>query len=483
MVGVPGRSKACLTCRKRRKGCDLERPACSQCRKAGVTCSGYEAQRVFVVTTPTSRQKGYRAPIPQSSSGPPSEYTPCHQPSVNVTNFRLLARPEDERRWIDLFWEAYFPSGRPIPTSAFRSYTCTWTETARNSYTQDDSLRYALWANCLLMTGRRHGTVWMLREGSKLYGQALTHLRRSLQRAHGTRRDESIATVKLLSMFEAFSCQEDGQPTDSTQEWQRHHGGELALFIARTPAAHMDGDAHHVFADERVEMALAAVLARKQLVLSTPEWKSIPWQAIPKNLKDVLVDVLVDMPGLVQAFDEMQLCAESNKQASLRLSLVKKCWEYDRQLLTWSSLVFREVNTGPQPCSEPLSVDLITRIAQVHGMSLFWTTSLILYSILWTTAGPEEDLPQRTNPIHHAHQLADAISILLQPTAGLYGQQSAALPLEVALQYTTAFSLRIPSAEHEPLLNILRMLKDELGSGLGRMIKANSQDDVGKDAL
>lgn len=180
----------------------MERPACSQCRKAGVACTGYDAQRVFVVSTPSSQQKGYTAPVTRARTETPSQHTRRDQASFAATNLRLLARPEDERRCIDLFWEAYFPSGRPIPTSAFRSYTCTWTETARKSYKEDDSLRYALWANCLLLTGRRHGTVWMLREGSKLYGQALTYLRRSLQRAHGARKDELIATVKLLSMFE-----------------------------------------------------------------------------------------------------------------------------------------------------------------------------------------------------------------------------------------------------------------------------------------
>jgi len=215
-----------------------------------------------------------------------------------------------------------------------------------------------------------------------------------------------------------------------------------------------------------------AALRRKQLALSTPEWKSIPWEVIPKNLKDVLVDVLVDMPGLVQAFDEMQLCSDSAQQTTLRSSVVQKCWEHDRQLLTWSNLVFQGLKPGTQPCTDPLSVDLVTRIAQVHGMSLFWTTSLILYSILRMAAGPEEDLPGRTDPMHHAHQLVDAISILLQPTAGLYGQQSAALPLEVALQYTTAWSLKSPSAEQESVLETLRRLKDELGTGLGRTMNA-----------
>lgn len=92
--------------------------------------------------------------------------------------------------------------GRPIPISASRSYTCTWTETARKLYREDDSLRHALWANCLLVTGRRHGAIWMLKEGSRLYGKALAGLRESLGMLQGARRDTLIATVKLLSMFE-----------------------------------------------------------------------------------------------------------------------------------------------------------------------------------------------------------------------------------------------------------------------------------------
>jgi hypothetical protein len=213
-------------------------------------------------------------------------------------------------------------------------------------------------------------------------------------------------------------------------------------------------------------------------VLSTPEWKSIPWQTIPKNLKDVLVDVLVDMPRLVQAFDEMKRCTEPSKQATLRENVVQKCWEHDQQLLAWSNLVFQEVNAGPQPCADPLSVDLVTRIAQVHGMSLFWTTSLILYSILQMATDSEEDLPSRMDPMHHAGQLVHAISILLQPIAGLYGQQSAALPLEVAIQYTAALISRSPSAENQSVLNTLRGLKVDLANGLERMLKENAGDEA-----
>ncbi|KXX75960.1 Sterigmatocystin biosynthesis regulatory protein [Madurella mycetomatis] len=461
MVGVPGRSKACLTCRRRKKGCNLEKPTCGQCKKAGLTCEGYSTQAVFVVSTPRNRQIGYSVPISSRTSESSWQRTRRNTVSSDMTTHRLLARPEAERRCIDLFWEVYFPSGRPIPPSAARSYTCTWTETARSLYREDSSLRYALGANCLLITGRRHQATWMLREGARLYGKALADLRRSLGASQGPRRDALIATVKLLCMFEAFSQQGDGGVADEPQDWQRHIAGELALFIARTPAAHIDGDAHHVFADERVEMALSAVLRRKRLVLSNAEWKSIPWQEIPKNLKDILVDVLVDMPGLVEDFDNMRLCTDANKQAALRLELVQKCWDHDRQLLAWLDLLRQVVE------------DLVIHVAQVHGMSLFWTTSLILYSIFRMASEPQADLPERTDPTYYACKLAEAITILLHPRAGLYGQQSAALPLEVALQYITR-ALSSSSHEREALLKTLETLKDDLGNGLTRMISASA---------
>lgn len=197
--------------------------------------------------------------------------------STETTNLWLLARPEDERRCIDIFWEAFFPSGSPITTDAVRSYTCTWTESARKLYTEDPSLRFSLWANCLLLTGKRHRTTWMLKESLRSYGKALTCLRSSLSMTHAPKRTSLIAAVKLLNMFEVctdndneksgqhvpttpvfctqlFSQLDDEQMTGRVQDTQQHNAGELALFIARTPEAHVEGDAHHMFADERVEL-------------------------------------------------------------------------------------------------------------------------------------------------------------------------------------------------------------------------------------
>ncbi|KAK4463508.1 Sterigmatocystin biosynthesis regulatory protein [Cladorrhinum samala] len=486
MVGVPGRSKACVTCRKRRKGCGQERPACSQCQRAGIECGGYDQPRVFVVSTPTTRRAGYRS-APQAFAGsswqrgfsPESLSNPSNEVAGNiVANSALLGRPELERRWIDLFWEAYFPAGKPIPALVSRNYTCSWTNTAQKLYEGDHSLRYALWANALLMEGRRQGAGWILREGSKMYGRALAGLRRSLEAPHTAKRDAVIATVKLVSLFEAYSRQGGGDESESegddhhnhqpralpplpSQNWQRHCAGELALFVARTPEAHVEGNSHQVFADERVEMALSGILRRRRLPFSAPEWKSIPWKETPKDLKDILVDVLVDVPGLVEDFDVFRACIDPAEREDLRLALIDRCWALDEQLRAWFGLILKIITPKDPP--PEFVVDLVVRVAQIHGMMAFWTISLVMFTILHIASGPEAHLlPARTDPIFFANKLANtALPILMDPQAGLFGHQSAVLPLEILYRFVTDFD-RARSQRSEELFGVMGELKHRL---------------------
>lgn len=176
----------------------------------------------------------------------------------------------------------------------------------------------------------------------------------------------------------------------------------------------------------------------------------------------------------------------------IRAAVINKCREHDRQLLGWAKLVFQlpkqlppePIPDGGDPdgkpqCTAPPGSNntndgpdisqqaLIIHVAQVHGMALYWTTALVLYTIMQVActarlsfepqptgaalapsveAQTHGDIPgasflaERFNPLTHANHLVDAISVLLQPSAGLYGHRSAALPLEVALEYVSGMS-------------------------------------------
>lgn len=54
MVGIAGKSQACLNCKRRRVKCGFERPRCLRCMKAGLPCQGYYRQAIFINRTPAN---------------------------------------------------------------------------------------------------------------------------------------------------------------------------------------------------------------------------------------------------------------------------------------------------------------------------------------------------------------------------------------------------------------------------------------------
>jgi hypothetical protein len=183
-------------------------------------------------------------------------------------------------------------------------------------------------------------------------------------------------------------------------------------------------------------MGLSALLTRKHLPIEDQEWKSVPWKEIPRDLKDVLVDSLVDVPGLVEHFDEYAACTDASQRETLRQEVLEHSRRLDDQLMGWLNAV-RAIAPRP-PDSDCLRCgenDLVIHTARVHGMALYYTTAMVVYGIMRNVAGPQDEVPSHADPVFHATKLAQAIDILLKPHSGLYGRQNAALPLAVALEH------------------------------------------------
>lgn len=178
----------------------------------------------------------------------------------------------------------------------------------------------------------------------------------------------------------------------------------------------------------------------------------------------------------MEDLDTLRLCAEPARYDKLQMGIVKECWELDARVLSWLNLLrslpgtspsrsksrstatARSADPGPRG-SDRTEMDVTTQIARVHGMSLFWTVSLVLYTTLHSVSSGTEELPQRTDPIVYAQKLVQAIGILLGREAGLYGQQSAALLIEVALVYTE----RLEGEGVTELRGELERLRERLG--------------------
>jgi hypothetical protein len=192
-------------------------------------------------------------------------------------------------------------------------------------------------------------------------------------------------------------------------------------------------------------------------------------------MKDILFDVLIDIPGLLEDLDNLRLCTDEGTVASMRQDLMQKCWDCDEQLLSWFSFLCadRDFCDFPLPQTQDGIVSVV-EFARLEGMVLFWATCLVLYSTLRRPEVSSEltSLPERTHPQQYLGKLVEAIPLLLRPSAGLYGQDAAALPLALALTYTSGTASS--SKEHMLLMQNLDKMQGEVVAGLRVMVKSLS---------
>ncbi|KAL4786083.1 hypothetical protein BJX76DRAFT_355495 [Aspergillus varians] len=55
--------------------------------------------------------------------------------------------------------------------------------------------------------------------------------------------------------------------------------------------------AHQLFVDDRVTTISSALVTSIRSILNEPNWRTIPWKAIPKDPKDLLSDIFAQFPS------------------------------------------------------------------------------------------------------------------------------------------------------------------------------------------
>lgn len=186
MVGVPGRSKGCSTCRKRKKGCDGKRPACTQCLKAELECGGYERELVFLNHTQGAKAKDlpvYRKGLGHASGG--------------VTDVVLpngLAQTAYVEKYISIFLNKYLPEGR-APSTNRLGPPCDWVEIAHELYTSDKGIQFSLLSLGLYAAGESQYAI-------QSHCHALRRLQTALCIPSRVQNDSTLVACQLLGLVE-----------------------------------------------------------------------------------------------------------------------------------------------------------------------------------------------------------------------------------------------------------------------------------------
>ncbi|KAL0933762.1 C6 zinc finger domain protein [Colletotrichum truncatum] len=469
MVGVPGRSKGCNTCRKRKKGCDVQRPECGQCLKAGLKCEGYERKRIFVnVTNPAA-----------SKSSKTAALIPVIPSIVQVAS---LSRSAYEEKILDMFWEGFMPNFPicSLENPIMRYSHAEWAVAVKDLYTTDAVLRQSLLSISLGTIGRRDEQKWMIDEGLKFYCQALSQMNSALRHPARWKSDAIMMASRLLGFYELLYGADDRERRgiSQAQSWEGHVMGELALVVQRTPESHIDGHAHLLFSSGRMPLAISHIKQRRRCPLSQPVWKTVPWQYHPKSAKDSLVDIFVDIPGILEDLDLFRSCDEGPEKEERQKKLIRECWRIDAELMSWlDSLSPQEEFKALEArgLENPTTCDVVVASA----MCLFWTTCILAYSTLRMAFGPNPgvELPERTNPRIYCTKIANMVDVLFHPAAGTYGIQSAPLPIGMSLVYLNSTEEGFNSQEKKKLVSFFGKRANN-GIAIGKFLVSTQRDGI-----
>ncbi|KEF59498.1 uncharacterized protein A1O9_04342 [Exophiala aquamarina CBS 119918] len=190
---------------------------------------------------------------------------------------------------------------------------------------------------------------------------------------------------------------------------------------------------------------------RKKTVLSNPAWRQISWRDIPKTPKDLLIDILVDIPELLEDLDTGKSCRDLESRKTFEFELIRRCWDFEKRLVDWQNQVgITDPVYTPNVNQVLFSLDLVAA-----------SQTMTLYSI----SDPDTYFPPHGDPMRYCRRIAAAIPVLLHPLSGAYSVHMVGFPIAVALRWLNGANGQTDSEEKQMILDVFR------NSGHGRLIE------------
>lgn len=356
-----------------------------------------------------------------------------HHHSVDPLHSGPLAVAATADNLISHFWSAYLPNSQPFPSSAFHITFGSSLPAVQAHLQSNSGLRHALLALGLTAVGQAHASKPMLEQGFRTYSDALQNVARGLRHARGYSEEQLVAT-RLFGLYEALFGTELQSHAESARSWMLHSSGEAAILTANPPEAYIRGSAHSLFVAGRHHMALSALMHRKKTFLSEPVWKTVPWLENPKSSRDWLLDIMVDIPSVVEGIEVMKTWQDPHKRESYRRILRRATEDIMDRLLKWHKI--HAVPIAPATLTEPLPPRLEPgMLANSHVMTLYHSTGIRMHNMHRSLAAVGSPAFDRLDAAECCRQLVRGVRIFAHPDAGLFRLHIAPYPMSTALQY------------------------------------------------
>ncbi|PHH68475.1 hypothetical protein CDD82_531 [Ophiocordyceps australis] len=317
MVGVPGKYKGCETCRRRRVKCSNERPFCRNCLNGGRQCEGYERERVFI--TGTLETKGRVASHPKKSSSTKKPKTKSDEAAKGpIRTTEPLMSAWDDRVGL---------SSHSAQASVVLTALQTDLQAVQYEHHDDGATGFHLCLPDYMASELRPG------QGQDDF---ITRAK-CLARLGGV--DETCASDPgyCAFLFQNTSTAED--------DWVKSLG----------PKHFVSFPNHFYFVRLHRPLAIGfALLSRKPSFLSEHEWIWTPWKQHPKSLLDELLDIVLHLPSILGAVDNLLPLPITLARRLQAQDLLQSCLVLEVEFHQWlNKVVLCTADNQPAYWAEP----------------------------------------------------------------------------------------------------------------------------------
>ncbi|KAH7200642.1 hypothetical protein BKA60DRAFT_625724 [Fusarium oxysporum] len=429
MVGVPGRSKACLNCRARKLKCGLEKPYCARCTRNGRVCGGYERPRIFVHRfqkpgTPTQTT----SPSPAVLSGTPHRWkfyvAPPEDDSVPILKSPDL-KIHEQRQLIARFVHDFCPSLDPTLNACERLHHY-WVYVLPQIHGTVDLLDRAILTLSAAFLGKTAGDVRLQKLYLVMYGYAVNDLYKAMSVMNFCPNDAVLAAIMCLGMSEIYS-----PPSRAAIDhgWVSHNKGGAELLKTRGASILESQLGMGLFLHFRVTglwtqlVFEASILLKSQpdnqarksgpFPFADPSLRSISQIASQNSLYDMLVERMVDIPGLLQ---DVNVLSGRRGNAMLLRNIARQVFsravaiaENLRNWLAGFSSKYPVPYTWAVPDSETVSPCLnnsdvfplrfqFPNLLAAQSLIHYWAAMIILMRCIMVCQRSSADVPHSAQP-------------------------------------------------------------------------------------
>ncbi|KAE8418076.1 hypothetical protein BDV36DRAFT_254934 [Aspergillus pseudocaelatus] len=472
MARIAGGSKGCHACRRRKKRCDEQRPSCGQCLSRNTSCPGYSREMKFInVSYQGKGRSSHEAQESRSNAGVNSANREVETLSGQAITYRACSSGLSshaltlQRSAVAYYCSSYFHNN-VIQTGLDvfgKSSYIDWMAFTPHLDIDEPSLKSALLALGAARMGRISQDPRLTRLSSESYSQSLRHLHRSIQ--NGTRglRDETLASMMFLAIYEII----EGSSSRGLG-WASHTHGALSLVHSQGLDTTWTQARHRLFDALRLSAMIHSIGTRKPTYLATPEWTSVPWKGCKKEPKQHLLDLMMEIPALLQMVDSVYNAPDCHQQLQ-RLSRVFRVYSsLSRRLRVWHE-TYKCDYPSKLHWEQPSSLHLSYAIPQErapptciyfpdlesgHIHLLYWTSHVLLFSNLGmlylscATNAPQgchPSLPPFPCNVQEMHNMAVNIAksseYFLQPKTVALGACVISFPASIAFGYFEYYNL------------------------------------------